>query len=905
MNTRFEIQVEIAGVDWILDIFDSEPLSTTYQSSDVRDISAINSNWTHQIKLPNTKRNRQAFAFISELTADSTYNPNKKARCFVLADSVIVLEGDIQLMSITKDYNLNEEVLNCVIFGGTDNFIKALDERFINQLEMSQFNHNWTVGSMTQSWTKNYTNGYYYPLIDYGIGLRGTTDNSVEVESKNMFPATYIKVIFDRIFSEAGWSYQSDFLSNSQVFKDLLLPYGQDKITRGPTLRVDQEFLADLSADRTYYKTQTNNSVLVFDNDVIDPVNSWQLNKYVTPGVAFNEQKFVVEIEAEILYAPLYNGGGGSSQFGTIRMQKIINGQIIGTQVLRSNIIGYNGSNPIHRWTFRSDPVNFTADSPSNQSKYQFVLNINPGSVNVPLGTALWRVKRLTTQPSLYDYGSRVYNLVGDNVIPGTTIDYNNILPKNIKQKDFIMWIVKMFNLIVEPVKGTKNSLKIEPYDEFYGTRNIKDWTKKVDINKPIEMKVLGETQNRTTFLTYKEGKDFYNVDYTTNVGQGYGSYRYELDNDFINGVKKVEVGFEPSPLVLIENTLGMVIPNIQKADQTIGFATTGIKILRKNPTGLVSCIGTDKFVLRDSLSAILFPRTFTKYPYAGHFDHPLTPTEDINFGQTTGLYYPQSNTTNNNLYFQYWQQYMEEFSDKDSRILTLEIYLTPEDIYNFRFNDLIFINLNGEAAYYRVNKIDNYDPTRIGTCTVELLKSQYYQIPKEKQNKVTNVVQTKGLVAPPMRGKTIGSTRENNVYSSQTAVYGKYNTVNEASSGNFITGDNNSVQVGKGVVVGSNNTVNSSSDKTFIFGDNNTITDNAGTVFVVGDGLTITGDTSIMNSPFVLNSNYVNAGQGEVLGRFSDNTIINYIYGSRDEVRDYGSYTNVSYIFAGRDTIL
>jgi hypothetical protein len=904
MNTRFEIQVKIADESWILDIFDTEQLSTTYQASDIRDIAAINSNWTHQIKLPNTKRNREAFAFISELTADSTYNPNKRAPAFVIVDSVIVLEGDIQLMSITKDYAMDNEILNCIIFGGTDNFIKSLDEKFIDQLEMSEFNHNWRVSSMTQSWSKDYKSGYYYPLIDYGIGLIGNPSGDVEIESKNMFPATYIKTIFDKIFNEAGWSYQSDFLSNAQVFKDLLLPYGQDKLRRGPTLRVAQEFLADLSADRIYYKNQNNTSTMVFDNDVVDPANSWQLNKYVTPGVAFNEQKFVVEIEAEILYAPLYNGNG-SNNFGSITFQKIFGGQVISSQILRSNIIGYNGSNPIHRWTFKSNPVYFSADSISNPSKYQFVLKIEPGNLSIPLGTPLWSVKRFTTSPAQYDYGSRVYNLVGDAILPGTTLDYNNILPKNIKQKDFVMWIIKMFNLVVEPVRGSKNTLKIEPYDEFYQTQNIKDWTSKVDINKPVEMRVMGETQNRTTFLTYKEGKDFYNVDYQTNVGQGYGSYRYELDNDFINGVKKIEVGFEPTPIVLVENTLGMIIPNIQKADQTIGFATTGIKVVRKNPTGLVNCIGNDKFVLRDSVSSILFPRTFTKYPYVGHFDHPLAPTEDINFGQTLGVWFPQGITTNNNLYYRYWQQYIEEFSDKDSRILTLEVYLTPEDIYNFKFNDLIYINLNGETAYYRVNKINNYDPTRVGTSTVELLKSKYYQIPRQKKTIKSVVVQTKALVKPPDGGSVVGSVRNNEVYSSQTVVYGKYNIVSEGTEGSVVVGDSNQVQNGKGIVVGSNNTVGGTSEKTLIFGDGNTITGNSETTFIVGDGLTITGNTSVINSPVVINSNYVSAGSDELLGKFSDNTVINYIYGSRDDVRELGSYTNVSLIFAGRDTIL
>jgi len=117
----------------------------------------------------------------------------------------------------------------------------------------------------------------------------------------------------------------------------------------------------------------------------------------------------------------------------------------------------------------------------------------------------------------------------------------------------------------------------------------------------------------------------------------------------------------------------------------------------------------------------------YKAYPYLGHFNNPQEPAYDINFGQTNGLYYLEETVTSDNLYSVYWENFVNELFDKDSRIITASFYLSPFDIADFRFNDNIYIR----DQYYKVNKILNYDPTKEALVKVELIKTKFITIPR------------------------------------------------------------------------------------------------------------------------------------------------------------------------------
>ena len=278
-----------------------------------------------------------------------------------------------------------------------------------------------------------------------------------------------------------------------------------------------------------------------------------------------------------------------------------------------------------------------------------------------------------------------------------------------------------------------------------------------------------------------------------------------------------------------------------------------------------------------------------------------------MNYGQTVGLYYEETTVTNDNLYSVYWKNFISEISDKDSRIVTATFYLTPDDIANFRFNDNIYI----DDQYFKVNKIQNYNPAEEETCKVELIKTKFITVPRKfsriKPNYPVLPVKPDGPVKPvkpPIKpGRPIGVISTNNtniIQKSDSAVIGRDNFV--YSSKSLTVGDNNTVSGERVVTFGDNNVV--ADDKIFIFGDNNTIEPGAEGSVIFGSNLTVTDPgTFVIGGKLVISSNYVNAGRNEILNTFPDNKTINYISASRNEVRELGSEDVINYIDGGRFT--
>jgi hypothetical protein len=217
-------------------------------------------------------------------------------------------------------------------------------------------------------------------------------------------------------------------------------------------------------------------------------------------------------------------------------------------------------------------------------------------------------------------------------------------------------------------------------------------------------------------------------------------------------------------------------------------------------------------------------------YPYVGHYNNPYIPTNDINFGQLREDMYSTDYTTANNLVNTYWLQFLEETTGRDSRIVTVEMYLTQTDIYNFKFSDSIYLFFNGNGHYYRVNKISNYDPGQIKTCTVELIRAQQKPVVKQLKRTIsklesildglaTNVLLPNGWnpLGPAGGG---GGNSPGDIISNGYVGTGVRNTVkgdNELVNGNY-----NNVLGDKIIVSGDKNRIERRSQSVLINGDEN-----------------------------------------------------------------------------------
>jgi hypothetical protein len=463
----------------------------------------------------------------------------------------------------------------------------------------------------------------------------------------------------------------------------------------------------------------------------------------------------------------------------------------------------------------------------------------------------------------------------------GRTMDYSSAIPKKIKQKDFILSVQQMFNLYF--IQNGKKQLLVQPRDEYYESGEIKDWTDRIDFSQPIKSIPLGDLQNKQILFSYKSDKDFLNTDYTGKTGDIYGQQLINIDNDFIKGVKKIEPIFSPTPLTKLNNSLapwsngGLVIPRITKDYVGYNYLAGGridhnVRVLLKNNIGLIpmGVTGVGGYRNGSNDQWAFNGREYYTYPYVGHFDNPYQPSYSIMFGTPNGLYYEPASLTNRTLYNDYYKQMVEEISDTSSKLITVEMFLSPNDINKFKFNDNIYLFIGGNGQYYRVNKIEYI--VGVDTATVELIKTKKVVVNKTHIaasfsssgiSKYTDSYYS-SLVTKPYNNVTSGDAlvmgKGNNV-NSPGIVAGDFNNVDGS---NLVFGSYNSISGENSMSMGNNNIV--TGDNTLVFGNGSTASGN--NVMVFGNNITATQSNTTYFNNIVVTGNVSGGGISELFER-------------------------------------
>jgi len=294
--------------------------------------------------------------------------------------------------------------------------------------------------------------------------------------------------------------------------------------------------------------------------------------------------------------------------------------------------------------------------------------------------------------------------LIGDN------ITINDCIPKGIFQKDFFLWIVKMFNLYVYESPFDDKTIIIAPYVNFYNGLSL-DWTSKVDRKEPIRSIPMSELNARYFQYKFKEDNDFYSEQYRKRFNEGYGDFIFDSTFEFAKDTDVLEIGFSNS--VLYQNVgEDKVFGTTYKLSGATETTTDhNIRIAQiKN----LNCVSYNILNVAVNLGAT------ANYLYCGHVNDPITPTSDLSFGAPSVLNFrPTTAYPSSNLFNTFHSAYMAEITDKDSKLVILRAYLNTVDVMNLDFSLLIYI----DGVLFRINKIANYNPIDLGTTEIQLLK--------------------------------------------------------------------------------------------------------------------------------------------------------------------------------------
>ena len=284
-------------------------------------------------------------------------------------------------------------------------------------------------------------------------------------------------------------------------------------------------------------------------------------------------------------------------------------------------------------------------------------------------------------------------------------------MPKSMKQRDFLKSIISMYNLYVTQDRLRTNVLEIIPYNEFYQAFKDEalDWSNKLDVSQSVSITPLSELSAKEYRLVFDNDTDYWSESYRTKFNEGYGESRTIIDNDFILDTKTVKVVFAPP--VMREEVSGQIMLHLYKVDITVKVPDNfKPRVVYWKPQ--VEC-GT--WYIQYEAGNI----GYTNYPYAGHLDDPIAPVTDILFGTPKEVYFSIALYPSSNLYQEYYRTLIEAIGDRNSRLLEGYFYLTPLDIMNLDFRNIVKVGNH----YFQLQKVDKYNPIANGLSYVSLFK--------------------------------------------------------------------------------------------------------------------------------------------------------------------------------------
>ena len=688
-----------------VDLSDNFDILISKSIADIKSPETRSSEWTKTVVIPGTRANNKLFSHIFEVeqTIQGTtqfapdFNPNKKADVVVLLDEIEQMRGFIRLIQINV-LDSTDIQYECSLHGQTADLFTTIADRKLNVLNFSEYNHTLSSGTVINSWdtsiVKNattqafaYGEGYLYALIDKGYS---TVRNINRFDIPSMTPCLYAKTIVDKIFTNAGYSYTNDSFFNNDRFKRLIIPPPNGLLVDSITLEGRR-----FKAGRSSSQLLLTGGILIFNVDsggnFYDNGNNYNTTTgaYIVPAGG----NYVFEPYLELLLSNIFPSIL-TTTFG-IGIGIYVNDKLIKKSLIQNTI---GGTRAYH---LHFDLQNLLVGD-SVKLKMMGVYDIGN---NYQLTDAQFTLAMVVN--SFLEN-----NCTGFNYGYGSTTDFAQFLNSEVKQSDMLMSFVKMFNLYIEPSQDQPKILRIVPRDDFYNGVNV-DWTKKLDYSQPVEIIPMGDLDANPYVFSYKEGADTSNKEYQEMYQSTYGSRTYKVDNDFVKTEKKIDIIFSPTQIKNYNNNQKNFVLSYVESEKD-----GDLRIMYYG--GLQSDV-TWNLCLFSYMDAIVYPQT--KLPMTIHYDSVTAPTFDILFGMPkelgVGAGYQYGNF---NLVTNFYYRFITEITNKNSKIVRAYFRITPSDWYNLRFNNLYFF----EGQYWRLNKVNDYNPVEEGVYECEFLLAQF-----------------------------------------------------------------------------------------------------------------------------------------------------------------------------------
>ena len=660
--------------------------------------------------------------------------------CQVLLNGAEVFKGKLYIKNIITDSEGYNVIYNVIVVNETVDFKFEIQDLYLNQLDLSQYNHDLTYANVSASWSGGLLGGdIVYPFVNYG---RPEGDNdapdyafsSFNATGSNTFdsfnsplrlidfkPSIRAKSVVDAIFSGSSYEYTSSFF-NSEYFEDLfLLATANDQLGPNNTSPVSQSAWV-YNASGSQQLPANSQALVEFDAEIIDNANNFDLaTERYTADTTGNYQ-----YQINISYTIGNHAPSTTDRVGIFLRKN--GGSIVDSQ--------------------------FYFNPPATGSAFlQSGVQLEPGdfleveiSFNSNNGTRFLTIRNDQGQPSYYPPGYLSYfQIKGPASLLGGNIEMAEQFPDDLKALDFLQGLIEKFNLVVEPVPNSRNLIRIEPYQNWIDSGKQIDWTNKVDrdVNFEIVHPIL--EQPRTIVFKDLDDTDILNKYTLDNLGKTFGSYTFLSDSDLAEGERVIGKVFAATPVTGIPNGRTFVVPHLCTVTDNREFRplkfkprllyNNGVQDVPDTAFGISGSTSTrGRIFIRDENSDTQTSTTWNQMSTLTAIPVNFDTGQDLHFNNDQYSQYFQASANGKvkaDAFRTYWATYINSLYDIDARKLTCNVYLKPTEIQNIALNDRIFI----DGTYYRINKINGANLSRRDTIEVELIKiiAQQLKFPRRR----------------------------------------------------------------------------------------------------------------------------------------------------------------------------
>jgi hypothetical protein len=731
-----------------LDLYETDPIKITLTAESITEAGQIESAFSRSFRMPSTDKNDTFFKWWFNVNGID-FDVTKKIKAELFVDQTFFKDGQIRLQRVIVDKTIGKVDYETLFMGEVRDFASAVGQGYMSDLDLSQYEHLQSRQLIIDSWNADPSNpnaGIFngdivYPLIDFGVaydnnntplqsmvrlnGPKNFTQGSHPLSVFQMRPMIRVKSVFDAIFNQTGYIYQSNFL-NSVFFKKIYLSAFGNEAAPIKVVGAGNTMSAYTSLN-TFVSNQGIPEIIEFDVEVNDFNNVYnpQNGKYTAPQNGF------YNFSSSGTFNFTNNGPAGNF---TCKLYIFKNN----VQIAQTSVITF---------------------AQNSQYVYQNLSISLPTAVQLITGDQIDIRGSIqaagTIKPDFTTYNGQFFCTEAPG---GETVA--DLLSSKIKQIDFIKAILNRFRLVMVPDLIKPNQFTIEPWYLYIGQGDLFDWNSKLDYTKDIAIEPVFYSQSSTITFSDIEGKDVLNTENKDTFGETFGRFIYDSQNELIDGERANISPFASTPIKQIEGgdpSNNWIVAHLHK-EETKDNVTRHIPIEVEPRLLFYNGLITSQVAWHLENN-----QQITVSPIVSYHENWPPLADDVNLNwEIESPYYGTGIVGYNGLlgssvYEKYWKDYIDSLYDPNARKLTAYFMLDVTDLAAITFDDVIWV----ENAYWRIQKIYDAPIGDLASVKVDLIKLLNFSpiAPLEIITVSTDLVSCTGSASGNIEISAIGGT--------------------------------------------------------------------------------------------------------------------------------------------------